>query len=212
VSSSRPPSSYRRVNADSCLIAGRLEAHGRANYQFRDNEAASYYLKVLTSRGVHILWGKDLERAMLESRTQPKIGSQVGVRRTGYETFTIPDGTGQRTVKRNTWMIETAQFFADRARLARRVRDAQVDAREATKHHPELVSTYLSLRGARAIAERRITDPKDRERFLALVREAMATSIRGGQPLPEVRLRDRDQVPEGKSAPVRAVKRDAPSR
>ena len=33
-------------------------------------------------------------------------------------------------------------------------------------------------------------DPKDRERFLALMREAMAASIQKGEPLPAVRLRD----------------------
>src|SRR5262249_30892516 len=160
-----------------------LEGHGRANYQFRADQSPSYFVKVSTSRGVRVIWGKDLERAIAQSRTQPKIGSLIGVRRTGDENFSIPErsrnddrqgGETQRLVKRNQWVVESAQFFAQRAQLARRVRDAHADARTATKEHPELVSTYLSLRGAQAIAERRIADPRDRERFLALVREAMA--------------------------------------
>ncbi len=212
MSQPNPPSGYRRFSADSRLIVGRLEAHGRANYHFQANQAPSYFLKVITNRGARILWGKDLERALVQSRTQPKVGSQIGVRRTGYETFTIPDGTGQRVVKRNLWIVESAQFFAERAQLARRVRDAHADARETAKSHPELVSTFLSLRGAQAIAERRIADPKDRERFLALVREAMAKSTKNGKPLPEIRLRERVKQIEEKAPAARAIKREGPAR
>jgi hypothetical protein len=39
------------------------------------------------------------------------------------------------------------------------------------------------LRGVEQIAERRIADPKDRERVLTLVREAMASFIERGQSL-----------------------------
>jgi len=212
VSQSNPSSSYRRFSSDSRLIVGRLEAHGPAKYHFRADQSASYFLKVITSRGTRILWGKDLERALTQSRTQPKIGSQIGVRRTGYETFAIPDGTGDRIVRRNRWMVESAQFFAERAQLARRVRDAHADARATAKSHPELVSTFLSLRGAQAIAERRIADPKDRERFLTLVREAMAKSIKAGKPLPDIRLRDRISPLDKKAPPVRAIKREDPTR
>jgi hypothetical protein len=212
VSQPNPSSSYRRFSSDSRLIVGRLEAHGPAKYHFRADQSASYFLKVITSRGTRILWGKDLERALTQSCTQPKVGSQIGVRRTGYETFAIPGGAGERIVKRNRWMVESAQFFAERAQLARRVRDAHADARATTKNHPELVSTFLSLRGAQAIAECRIADPKDRERFLALVREAMARSIKNGQPLPAIRLRDRAKQLEKKATPVHAAKHDEPVR
>ena len=80
------------------------------------------------------------------------------------------------------------------------------------KSHPELASTYLSLRGAQEIAERRIADPKDRERFLTLVREAMAKSIKNGEPLPSVRLRERPQQPEHKIPSAPLPKRDGPMR
>jgi hypothetical protein len=213
------PTRTRRFPSDDRLIVGRLESHGAANYQFRADQRPSYYLKVVTNRGVEVLWGKDLARALAESRAQPKIGSVIGVRRTGYETFTIQerrrDEAGgltdtQRLVRRNQWIVESPEFFTNRARLARRVRDAQEDARSAVKNHPELASTYLSLRGAQEIAERRIADPKDRERFLKLVREAMAKSIKNGDPLPAVRIRDRPNLerPENPLSPVRGSKRE----
>jgi len=208
-------------SSDSRLIVGRLEAHGPANYQFRADQSRSYFVRVATDRGVRVLWGTDLARAMAESRSQPKVGSVVGVRRTGVETVSIPERTRdaagqvietQRQVKRNRWMIESAQFFADRAQLARRVRDAHADTRAATKEHPELVSTFLSLRGAEMIAERRIGNPEDRQRFLALVREAMAKSIHHGDPLPDIRLRARAKEPRPTPPPVRATKREGPAR
>jgi hypothetical protein len=208
-------SAPRRFPSNDRLIVGRLDSHGAANYQFRADQSPSYYLKVVTNRGVELLWGKDLARALAESRAKPKIGSVVGVRRAGYDAITLPerrDDTGhitepKRTVRRNQWIVESPEFFTDRARLARRVRDAQQDARNAVQGHPELASTYLSLRGAQEIAERRIKDPKDRERFVALVREAIAKSINHGEPLPALRLREEPEQARDK-LPARIPNRD----
>jgi hypothetical protein len=213
------PSPPRRFSSDDRLVVGRLESHGAAKYQFRSDQSESYYVKVVTNRGVETLWGKDLSRALAESRSNSKIGSVIGVRRTGYETFSVPeqrrDAAGRtietrRQIRRNQWIIESPEFFAERAQLSRRLRDQQIDARSAVKQQPELASTYLSLRGAQEIAERRISDPKDRERFLKLVREAMARSIKNGEPLPVVRIREQPRKPDRTEVPT--VKRDAPTR
>jgi len=194
------------MRRDEQIVVGRFEEHGRAPYQFRAWEEPSYFLKVLTNRGERILWGKDLERAIAQSATQIKVGDLIGARRIGGEIVTITtrqrdaDGRvieGTRPARRHRWVVEKTQFFAERAKLARRVREDQMDARKEVHRRPELVSTFLSLRGAEAIAERRIADPKDRERFLALVREAMAKSIKDGEPLPAVRIHD---VPKPKKA------------
>lgn len=216
---------YSHKGADSSLqreqklIVGRLQEHGKANYQFRTQEAESYFIKLLTQRGERILWGKDLQRAITASATQPKLGEMIGVRRVAREVVTVM--TQQRDVNgrvvnqseqlahRNRWVVEKVQFFAERAKLARRVRDSQTDARRDVKAHPELMSTYLTLRGAQELAERRISDPKDREKFVALVREAMAGSIQHGEPLPTVKLRadsreSKDKLP---GEPRKAVAR-----
>jgi hypothetical protein len=203
------------------LLVGRLTDHGRANYQFRADEDASYYLKVLTSRGAKTLWGKDLERAITSGETQPKVGDLIGAQRLGREAVTVtarqrgPDGRvvtqeAQHT-HRTHWAVEKVQFFAERARLARRLRDEQLDVRESVRAHPELKSTFLSVRAAEEFAARRIADPKDRERFLALMREAMAASIQKGEPLPAVRLRDRSQAQERPVTPL-SPRRDEPTR
>ncbi len=196
---------------DQKLIVGRLQEHGKAKYQFRAQEAESYFVKLLTQRGERILWGKDLERAISASETQPKRGDMIGARRVAREAVTIisqrRDSTGrissqnEQLAHRNRWVVEKVQFFTERAKIARRVRDAQTDVRRDVKLHPELTSTYLTLRGAQELAERRIADPKDRERFVALVREAMVGSIKKGEPIPVVRMRDSSQ-PKRLEAPI----------
>lgn len=113
---------------------------------------------------------------------------------------------------RTRWVVEKVQFFAQRARLARQVRDEQADVRESVRAHPELKSTFLSLRAAEAFAAQRIADPNDRARFLDLVRSAMAGSIRKGEPLPSVRMRDQGARSEAKPPTVSTRKREEPTR
>lgn len=194
---------------DRGLIVGRLLAYGKAHYQFNASEAESFFVRLLTQGGERVLWGKDLARAIVAAQTQPKIGDMVGARRVGREPVTVMarNTQAEQQAHRNRWVVEKAGFFAERARMARQVRDAQADARRAVKSQPELLSTYLSLRGAQEIAERRIANPADRERFVALVREAMANSIKKGEPLPDVRLRERVAAP----VPARRRK-DEPTR
>ena len=180
-------------------MIGRLKDHGPANYQFRRDEDPSYYMRLLTSRGERTLWGKDLERALREGETRPKPGDLIGARRIGRDAVTVTarqrDAAGrviaqeEHHAHRTRWVVEKVTFFAERARLARRLRDEQADLREAVRERPELRSTFLSVRAAEEFAARRIADPRDRERFLELVRGAIASSIRRGEPLPSVSLR-----------------------
>ena len=204
------------------LVIGRLTEHGRAHYQFRSGEDLSYYLKLLTSQGERVLWGKDLERALTTGETKPKVGDLVGARRVARRAVTITtrkrDAEGrvvrqeEHHAHRTRWVVEKVTFFAERARLARQLREEQLDVRESVRAHPELKSTFLSIRAAEAFATQRIADPKDRERFLELVRGAMAGSIRKGAPLPAVKLRDSQlldiRAPDKTSSP----KREEPTR
>ena len=205
------------THRDGELLIGRLASFGRANYQFRAAEEPSYYLKLLTSRGERTLWGKDLERALTQGETRPAVGDLVGARRASREAVTITtrlrDAAGQvvsqaeRQAHRTHWVVEKVQFFAERARMARRLRDEQAHVRETVRAHPELRSAFLSVRAAEEFASQRIANEADRAKFLDLVRGAIAGSIKQGQPLPSVRLRS-----EPKRAAVRTVKRDEPTR
>jgi hypothetical protein len=194
------------------LIVGRLIAHGLAHYEFRPDQDPSYYLKLLTDRGERLLWGKGLERALAQAKTQPKTGDIVGARRLGSQPVSISKpGQAPQTKYRTDWEVEKAAFLVERARRARLVRDRQTDARETVRARPELKSTFLTLRSAAELAARRIANPKDRERFVSLVREAIAGSINRGEPLPDVRIREAANTGEQKPPPL-PPRRDEPTR
>ncbi len=196
------------------LVIGRLAAHGKANYQFRTGEDPSYYVKLLTSQGEKVLWGKDLARAVREGETQPKTGDLIGARRVAREAVTLvsrqrnPEGRvvrqDEQHAHRTRWVVEKVTFFAERSRLARRIREDHVDVRETVRTHPELKSAFLSVRAAEEFASQTIQNPKDRETFLKLVRGALAGSIQKGEPLPDVNLRRRsDRMNRKRDEPVR---------
>lgn len=196
-----------------------MKDHGAANYQFRKKEGPSYYVRLMTSRGERVLWGKDLERAVKEGETRPKPGDLIGARRISREAVTFTsrqrDAEGrviaqeERHAHRTRWVVEKVAFFAERARMARRLRDEQADVRASVRAHPELKSSFLSVRAAEEFAAKRIANPHDRARFLDLVRGAMSASIRSGEPLPSASLRERAPQP---AVPAKSPKREDPTR
>ena len=207
---------------DRPIVVGRLVEHGRAPYRFRVGQDLSYFVKLVTSDGMNILWGQDLARALRTAVTRPQIGDLVGARRVSREAVTLTrrerDTRGsivretEHPAYRTRWELEKVKHFTDRARLARLVRDRQIDARAAVREHPELKSAFLTLRAAEAIAARRIPDPRDRARFVALIREAMGNSVARGEPLPDLRLREKPRTAAQEPEPVPRRQRDDPVR
>lgn len=191
---SRPGSSGAR----NVFLVGTLLDHGRENYRFDAKEDPSYFVRIKTAEGPRTIWGKDLERAVTHSLTQPQIGEEVGLRRVGAEKVTVrrrerdADGQviGERALgaERHRWAVEKREFFEERAAAAAIVRDPAVNRRAVAGAHPELVGTFLQLRAAE-LAAQRLRDPQDRERFVALVRGALADAVERGEPLQPVRLR-----------------------
>lgn len=205
------------------LVVGRLQEHGPAPYQFRPDQELSYFAKVMTSRGLRVLWGKDLERAIGDGVTKPGVNDLVGARRVGRESVTVVDrkrdaagrvlSQSEHHAHRNRWEVEKLQFFSDRARRARLARDAHIDLRDTVRERPELRSTFLSMRAAEQLAAKRIANPEDRDRFLAMVREAIAGSIKRGEPVPEIGLRRKDHFDSASRSLARVRKeRDEPTR
>jgi hypothetical protein len=102
-------------------------------------------------------------------------------------------GKQEKETHRNRWSVERTDFLAERAAAAQVFRDARVTAAEAVKAHPELQGSYLVLQAAKLGAERDITNPDDRTRFVARARLSIAEAIERGEPLEAVRLRERSQ-------------------
>jgi hypothetical protein len=183
-------------------IVGKLLDHGRDTYRHDPNEEPSYFVRIEAAGGKREIWGRDLERAMTKSLTQPQIGEEVTLQRTAREPVTVSrprkdaEGrvVGEQDVAtyRNRWVIERSDFFESRAAAAHLLRDPSIAPQQAVGRHPELAGTYLNLRAAE-IAARAIRDPEDQKRFVALVRGALADQIERGEPLQPVRLRGRDE-------------------
>ena len=194
--SSRPEASHGRSRE---RIVGKLLDHGREAYRHDPNEDPSYFVRLQTRVGPREIWGKDIERAVAKSLTQPQVGDEVILQRSGRDAVTVQrrarDAEGQPKEKavevyRNRWVIEKREFFEDRATAAQVVRDEAIGPREAVRQHPELAGTYLNLRAAE-LASRALRDPEDQRRFVAQVRSALAEHVERGEPLQPVRLRER---------------------
>lgn len=194
-------------------IKGRLLEHGRDAYRHDPEQQPSYFVRLQTADGTREVWGKDIERAVARSLTQPQIGQEVVLQRTGRDAVTVQrqeQDEGQKTTGRtldtyrNRWALETAEFFDLRARAAGTVRDPAIDPRQGVKRHPELAGTYLNLRAAE-LAGKSLRDGEDQRRFVAQVREALAAEIERGEPLQPVRLRERrTRLPKTRPDPERS--------
>lgn len=176
------------------VITGRLQEHGKANYQFQPDGSPSYYLTLLTSRGPETLWGTDLERAFLRSESQPQVGAIVGVQRVGSEAVTIPQRDGgrttdrQRTYYRARWKVEEVTYLARSIQNAERAVKFRLEDKRAMAERPELRGSFISLHVAEQYAERNIRDSHDRELFITRIKAVMAASVRNGAPVPEPRV------------------------
>src|SRR6185312_3932328 len=79
-------------------IDGTLLAYGRDNYQFEPRAQMSYFVRLQTSDGQRVIWGKDFERAFNESLTHPRVGDPVSLLPIGREPVTVhpPQRDGKR--------------------------------------------------------------------------------------------------------------------
>lgn len=188
--------------ATDTLLVGTFLAHGPAPYQFQQNAEPSYYIRIDTQRGPQTVWGRGLEKALARSQTKPRIGEPIGVRENGTDPVTVRypqrDDKGttitQRTAHtpRPHWVVERREFFDERLAAARMLRDKRVHPRDAVKAFPDLVGAYFVLAAAGDLIRERTQVPAHHQRFLALVRESLARTVEIGEPLPAVRLRDRE--------------------
>lgn len=196
----------RSSNGGEERITGTLLVHGMAPYRSNPRKEMSYFICIETNEGARTIWAKDLKRAMEQSRTQPKVGDQVVLRRVPSDRLPArpPGGDGEETMRneqsrltrRQGWVIEKRDFFEVRAKAAETLRNPAIEPREGVRHHPELAGSYLNLHAAELVA-RQLRDPGDRKKFVEGVRERLADSIARGDPFSQARLRVRVDGSEG---------------
>jgi hypothetical protein len=176
------------------LLKGRLVEAGAAHYKFDPKQSQSYYVRLQTDDGERLLWGVDLERALVESKTRARIGDVVAVESRGSQRVTVKvprrDDTGNLvgdqpiTTHRNAWVIEKPAYFEQRARMTAAFRDGAATRQEdLVAQHPDLASSVVGLWLGEQFANARIEQPADRERFVALVRNRLAQVLEHGEPI-----------------------------
>lgn len=116
---------------------GELREHGGAPYQHNPARSDSYYVVFRDEVGVdHVVWGVDLERAVLESLAA--IGQQVTLENLGKRLVTVKvpilDGDGvvvgeeEKDVHRNTWQVDVVQRGRAASQVTSRVETPSSDA------------------------------------------------------------------------------------
>jgi len=177
----------------SRVVSGRLADHGAAPYQHDPHEPMSYFVRIETARGVQTVWGVDLDRALRESLSQPKRGDEIVLRAVRRDAVTVrregaDNDVLEKSAHRNRWSIETKKFLQERQRIAQVLRDASIPAMQGAREQPELVGAYMQVRAAE-LAAQQFRERTDRERFVSLVRTALADAVARGEVLPKTQLR-----------------------
>jgi len=117
--------------------AGELREHGRAPYLHNPARSDSYYVVFRDARGTdRVVWGVDLERAVLASRAEP--GQHVTLENLGRQLVMVKMpivdvhgtvvGEKEKDVHRNTWQVDMVQREKSTAESAGRSESASVIA------------------------------------------------------------------------------------
>lgn len=201
----RPASGMRAGKTET--VVGKLVDHGPAPYQFDEQKARSYFVKLETASGPRTQWGVDLERAFSGSTTRPQIGDEIGVEFRGTQAVAVKDDVyddvgrviGQREVTRHrkTWLVEKREYFERRRMRAQALRDEGRTKEEVAQRHPELAGAMATIRVAELFAAKHLSAEAERGRFMKLVRDAMSHAIEHEVPVPAPKLREpRTRTPD----------------
>lgn len=169
----------QRISTET--IEGKLLGHGSARYRFQPTETPNYYARLLTPSGAVTLWGRGLAKAIAQSTTHVRIGDRVAFRRLEQDAQT----------GRVQWRAEKPEWFAAQDKAARRRRDEQLAARRASHEDLDLAREMLPMKAAQALAERHLTDPMQRLKFIASVAARVKHTAQQGHPVPTPTLRAR---------------------
>lgn len=190
--STRSTHGNRPVRKDpGSSIEGLLLATAAAPYQFDPAQRMSFYATVRTEAGDRTVWGTDLERALAESASQPRIGDQVVLTRHGARPVKVRvadrnahgELVGEKKVvmQRVRWSIETPGHLRAMERRAMRVRTGEILSDEVQRQHPDLAIAAATLQLAEQYAQRVTSDQGSRQRLVQLIRDRLADALAQGR-------------------------------
>ena len=210
------PQGHRSARtAPRSTFQGLLVAAAAAPYQFDPAQRMSFYVTVRTEAGDRTVWGADLERALAESASRPRIGDQVVLARQGARPVKVlvaqrnaqGELTGEKRIvtQRALWRIETPDYLRAMEERAMRVRSGETVSPEMRRQHPQLAAAAADLGLAEQYATRVTSDRDSQQRLVQLIRERIADALAQGQ---LIHLPDRRPHP----APVHVRQRTARDR
>ncbi|CAG0933614.1 hypothetical protein RHDC3_02630 [Rhodocyclaceae bacterium] len=171
-------------------IQGRLLDHGAASYRFDPKGRLSYFVKLQTDRGEKVLWGVDLERALVESQSAVGIGDMVAVENRGSQRVKVKlpkrddagNLVGEETVekRRNSWLIEKPSWFERQAEKANAFREGMIPKQELVRKHPDLTNAVVALWLGEQFANTAVERPEDRARIVSTIRETFSRAVDRG--------------------------------
>ncbi|MBT2320788.1 hypothetical protein J7E62_00235 [Variovorax paradoxus] len=182
-------------------VRGMLVAAAAAPYQFDPAQRMSFYVMVRTEVGDRTIWGTDLERALAESTSQPRIGDQVVLTQHGTSPVHVRVPTrnaaseliGEKkiVVQRARWSVETPDHLRAMEHRATLVRTGDLLSAAALGQDPELATAAAGLKLAEQYARRLTTDQTSQDGLVQLIRERMAHALEQGRAihLPDRRMR-----------------------
>ena len=172
-------------------ITGTLVVAAAAPYQFDPAQRMSFYVMVRTEVGDRTIWGTDLERALAESASQPRIGDPVVLAQHGSHPvhLRVPArnsegelvGEKKLVAQRARWSVETPDHLRAMERRAQLVRTGELLSDAALGQYPELATAAAGLKLAEQYARRVTTDPASQEHLVQLIRERMADALQQGK-------------------------------
>lgn len=172
-------------------IKGMLVAAAAAPYQFDPTQRMSFYATVRTETGDRTIWGADLERALAESASTPRLGDRVVLTQHGTRPVNVRMGTrnaeselgGARKIvaQRARWSIETQDPLRPMEHRAPRLRAGDRLDDEALGWHSAQVTAAANLKLAEQYARRVTGDQASQQRVVQLIRERMADALKHGR-------------------------------
>jgi hypothetical protein len=166
--------------------------------------------------GVIERWGKDLERAIRDSKSRVEIGQVVAAKVVTREPI-LGDNTSKtrdpdKPAYWNRWEVETVQYVAQRNRFAHAVNENRRNARRDGVNGAEALALYLIHEGAERLAAARYPNAADRKAFVDRVRNFFEVSPDREAVIARTVQRLAAQKSIGPSDSSRAADREPPTR
>lgn len=196
-------------------IQGLLVAAGAAPYRFDATQRMSFYATVRSEAGERTVWGADLERALAESASRPRLGDEVVLRQEGTHPVKIRDASrdmagdaiSEKTlvVQRARWRVETADHLRAMKRHAEHVRTGGPLFETLLRQEPGLAAAGAALELAAQYARRVTTDRASQQGLMHLIRERMADALEQGRSIRLPARRPRAMPMQGRARGGRAL-------